>query len=166
VWARIPCLLAHTPLDVPFRTVLVATDFSPPARHALELVADWLRGPLNLAGPGTASVRALIVCIAAYADPVQPPVDIKALLDREVAHFRARLGPSDHVVAEPVIRSAPMVAEGVEEVAGERDADLVVAGTHGYHMISRMLLGSVAAAIAATLRRPLLLVPPPGTDRG
>ncbi len=44
--AGVPCLLAHRPIQDDFRTVLLATDFSPSARRARDVVVDWMTGPL------------------------------------------------------------------------------------------------------------------------
>lgn len=162
--AQAPCLLAHEPLRAPLRTILLATDFSPPSRRALDVLADWLVGPLRGAWPEADSLHCVLLCVSAYAGAQRPPASLAALLERETQHFRGRTGDPTGIRVEPLIHSAPLVVEGVDKVASDRSADLVVLGTHGYHPISRMLLGSVASAIAASVRRPLLLVPPHGGD--
>lgn len=44
------------------------------------------------------------------------------------------------------------------EVGGEQDADLILVGTHGRKGISRLLLGSVAEAVASEAHCPVFVV--------
>jgi nucleotide-binding universal stress UspA family protein len=46
--------------------------------------------------------------------------------------------------------------------AAEADADVIVAGSHGYGEVKALLLGSTAQALGHHARLPLLLVPAPG----
>ncbi len=43
--------------------------------------------------------------------------------------------------------------------AGEADADLIVVGRHGHRSFPEQVLGSTSAAIAATARCPVLVIP-------
>jgi nucleotide-binding universal stress UspA family protein len=51
------------------------------------------------------------------------------------------------------------IAEQLQQVAAEYEADLVVLGTHGRGGFKRLLLGSVAEAFVRLSDRPVLLVP-------
>jgi nucleotide-binding universal stress UspA family protein len=50
--------------------------------------------------------------------------------------------------------------EGINRVAAEIDADLVVMGTHGRRGVARLVLGSVAASVLASAPCPVM------TERG
>jgi nucleotide-binding universal stress UspA family protein len=102
-----------------------------------------------------------VPCLLTHDRP-KPARSPGRLLDAEVARIVERVGRGQ-VAVEPVIYSAPLVVEGVQQVAEERDADLVVVGTHGYNPLSRMLVGSVATAVAGSLDRAILVVPPEPT---
>ena len=55
------------------------------------------------------------------------------------------------------IEAAP-TWQGIVDVAEARDASLIVFGSHGRTGLSEVLLGSVAGAVAAHSRRPVLIV--------
>ncbi len=61
------------------------------------------------------------------------------------------------VAATGLAESGP-VAETIGRIARERDADLIVMGTHGLTGPRRALLGSVADAVVRTAGRPVLLI--------
>jgi nucleotide-binding universal stress UspA family protein len=48
----------------------------------------------------------------------------------------------------------------VEEVATERNADLIVVGTRGLGKLGQLLLGSVAGYLAQHVTRPVVVIPP------
>jgi len=66
------------------------------------------------------------------------------------------------VAAEPAlcIASQRSVAETIVEQAQRRGCELVVMGTHGRSGVRRVLIGSVAEAVARLSTTPVLLVPP------
>jgi nucleotide-binding universal stress UspA family protein len=163
--AGVPCLLAHRPLSEQPRTVLLATDFSPAARRARDVVVDWLTGPWPAVGGAPQPIRLVMLCVSAYADRPDPPGSPAAMLAAEAAEIEGRLSGAG-VVVEPIIYSAPLVAQGVQAVARDRNADLVVLGTHGYHPAARMLVGSVATRVAGSVDRPILMVPPMDDGEG
>jgi nucleotide-binding universal stress UspA family protein len=156
--AGVPCLLAHRPIHDHLRTVLLATDFSPSARRARDVVVDWMTS-LASASRAQRPVRLLMLCVSAFADQPEPPRSPAAMLVAEAADIEARLSEAG-VAVEQLVYSSPTVARGVQAVARDRNADLVVLGTHGYHPAARMLVGSVATRVAGFVDRPILLVPP------
>jgi universal stress protein E len=160
--SRVPCLLAHGPLAAPPRVVVLASDFSPSARRASDVIVAWLAAGLSRAGSEGDPPTLVVLCVSAFADRPEPPRSPGRMLDAEVARIEKRVGRGPFAV-EPVIYSAPLVVEGVRHVAEDRGADLVVVGTHGYNPLSRMLVGSVATAIAGSLDRAILVVPPEPT---
>lgn len=58
------------------------------------------------------------------------------------------------------------VSDVVIEVAKEVGAELIMVGTHGRSGIERMVLGSVAQAIASRARVPVEIIPISGADVG
>ena len=65
----------------------------------------------------------------------------------ETAGFRAR----------PIAHEASPVWKGIVELADERDASVIVLGSHGRTGIAGALLGSVAGAVAARSARTVLI---------
>ena len=53
-----------------------------------------------------------------------------------------------------------VVADEIEKAATKVDADLIVIGTHGRRGLNRLLLGSVADAVARCAKCPVLLIRP------
>ena len=51
-------------------------------------------------------------------------------------------------------------APALEELARERDVELVVVGSHGLNPVERALLGSVASRLMRTCTKPVIVVPP------
>jgi nucleotide-binding universal stress UspA family protein len=72
-----------------------------------------------------------------------------------VTSLAARAG----IAAEAVCRHGRPAAE-IVAVARERDARLIVIGSHGFGPIEGLLLGSVSAAVLRHAHCPVLVVPP------
>jgi len=51
--------------------------------------------------------------------------------------------------------------DGIQLVAEQMEADLIVLGTHGYGALGRAMIGSVSSSVARTVPFPVMLVPPP-----
>lgn len=129
-------------------TIVVGVDLSAPSEQALERAAG-----LALHGGAT------LVMVHAQADdaPIEN-VDNEVLkqIGEVSAAVRAeevkRLAEKQQQLAargihvELVHRTGPP-GEVISEVAKERNADLIVIGTHGHTGLQRFLLGSVAAAV-------------------
>jgi nucleotide-binding universal stress UspA family protein len=149
-------------MAIPFRRILVPTDFTDVSNHAL----DWA---IELA----ASVGASVTVMHSYAIPVvgfpdgallpTPQLALgmseaaAAALEAAVAGRRGGAVPLDTVLREGE------AWEEIVDVADEVDADLIVVGTHGRHGLARALLGSVAEHVVRTSHRPVLTlsaVPP------
>ena len=152
---RAPCsVLAVRPnADVkPFRHVLVPTDFSTSAAHALDL-ATSLVGPdgritllhvleLNLRYPGGV---------------VDIDLDKRAAseLDQAAAHLTSKARTAT------VLRTGWPGAQILELLDEDRSIDLVAMGSHGLTGIKRMLLGSVAEKTIRYARCPVLVARQP-----
>lgn len=62
------------------------------------------------------------------------------------------------VDAQPVLVSGPVV-DSVIHVACEKNADLIVLGSHGHGAIHRMLAGTISGGVLRRADRPVLVVP-------
>jgi len=127
------------------RRLLCAVDLSEHSRRALEVAAQLARG-----------LGASLEVLHAWAVPfhVDAGASRDGLLERmrdnahaELDAFIARAAlPPDTLVSTSVV-SGPPTAAITEHVASSHP-DLLVLGTHGYGGVKRMVLGSVAEALA------------------
>ena len=139
----------------PFKHVLVPTDFSESAMHALELAAELVQ-------PGGAGITLLhvIEVPVAYSGEVNVNDFARQLdkrsseaLDKTAAHIARR-------VSVPVVKRTRVGYPGAETLAAlEKDPsiDLVVMGSHGRTRLERALLGSVAEKIVRHANCPVLV---------
>jgi nucleotide-binding universal stress UspA family protein len=142
------------------KTLLAATDFSTPARHALERAAL-----LAEAHPGARLTLAHVVSRTALDS-------LRHLLSEDAAALEARLLEqaelrltelATHLAAshagaiDTVLKqgSAPIA---LVELAEALHTDLLVLGARGAHFVRERLLGSTTERVLRTSRRPLLAV--------
>jgi nucleotide-binding universal stress UspA family protein len=139
------------------RVVVIATDFSPASVHAamqaLPLVADG------------ANIQLVHVW-----SRIRTPYHLSALRDLDDTYerslparferLRTALGRAHPRMITTVVREGP-AAQTVLEVAREVSADLIVAGTRGFGMLERMLIGSVSTALLRGSECSVLIVPGP-----
>ena len=142
------------------RTLLAATDFSAPARRALERAAQ-----LAEAHPGARLTLAHVASRSALDN-------LRRLLSRDAAGVEARLlEQAERALAELAAQLAAhhgcsidtVLKQGVAqtaliELAEERNCDLLVMGARGMHFVHEHLLGSTTERVLRTSRRPLLAV--------
>lgn len=142
--------------------ILVPSDFSEPALHALRYAG-------KLAQERDARI------IVLYADPFVPPVDFSATVggwDEESFEYtkvcaeeqlrvdaKANLDPA--VSYDVVVRVALPLA-GILDQARESSAGLIVMGTHGRSGFRRLIIGSVTEAVMRHAEVPVIAVPPRG----
>ena len=140
--------------------ILVPTDFSETASHALRYAS-------NLAHGLGASLTVV------YCDPFLPPIDYTATVggwdEGSFAELKARaqdqlrhdaevnIDPS--VPYETVVGVAPPL-EGILAQALQSKADLIVMGTHGRTGFRRLFIGSVAESVMRKSDAPVITVPP------
>ena len=137
---------------------MLATDFSPQARAALDYAAELSR-----------RLEVPLLLVSAFHIPIYPLMDgvvvgsadtISQLMSRTSADLtQARM------VAEELgaLAVETMVVEGnpaaeIVRVARERAIDLVVMGSHGRGGISRAILGSVADKVMRMSSCPVMIV--------
>ncbi len=142
------------------RTLLAATDFSAPARHALERAAQLAQlhpdARLTLAHVVSASaldkLRRLIPGEAAKLES-----ELLAQAGKSLAELASSLASryGDHIDTE-LLQGSALTA--LAESADARHADLLVTGARGAHFVREMLLGSTTERVLSKSRRPLLAV--------
>ena len=140
----------------PFKHILVSTDFGEPAARALECaltLASTFGSKLTL-------VHASWFPPAAYGGYVDgliwPIAEMAngAKLELDAAVSKAKeLYPNTEGV---IVTCEPW--QGILEVAENRNADLIVMGTHGRRGLSRMFLGSVAEKVVRLSPIPVLTI--------
>jgi nucleotide-binding universal stress UspA family protein len=85
---------------------------------------------------------------------------------QEVASEGVRLAESVGFAATPQTEAGNPVWRTIVDAADASDASVVVMGSHGRTGVSRLLLGSVAAAVASHTDRPVLITHEPHADDG
>jgi nucleotide-binding universal stress UspA family protein len=135
--------------------ILIAYDGSDYAKGAIEQAAEQL-------GNGR---RAIVLTVwqpfgAAFVGVGVAPVGLEEGIEndaRRVAEEGARLAREAGFDAEPAVERGDPVWQRIVEAADERDASVVVLGSHGRTGIELVLIGSVAGAVAAHTERPVLI---------
>ena len=145
-------------------TILVPNDFSTHAEQALEYAT-------MIAKESGASIDILHVCQVpniGLNDPSFGPVTNADLINnarREIVEgAQKKLEKAATQLREDGLTVATFVDEGsihdrINATANEKQADLVVMGTHGRTGLRRALLGSVAERLVRTSRAPVITVP-------
>jgi len=136
----------------PISRILVATDFSPQARRALEWarrLADAFGAKLVLLHVIDIFSLAEIGCVMSGNDPLH--------LLREQAHrcmgeWRALVPDAETVVREASPR--PVIVDAALEL----HCQMIVMGTHGRSGLAHLLLGSVAEYVVRNSKVPVLAV--------
>ncbi|PKO73758.1 MAG: universal stress protein [Betaproteobacteria bacterium HGW-Betaproteobacteria-17] len=141
-------------------SVLATTDFSAPARHALEraaqLAAAHPGAQLTLAHVVSASMLARLRGVMRDEAPAME-ARVAAETQQALTELAARLGAQ---YACPVnTRLAQRVAlDAITELADELQANLLVMGARGAHFVREFLLGSTTERVLRRTRRPVLAV--------
>lgn len=136
---------------LPKKTVLVPVDFSTSSADALQTAMQLVAQPKDLHVLYVTSPEGLL------------PVDGIATHDAHAhAHAAARQLSTflaDHHASEVT----PIVREGdpglmIADYAAESHADLIVMPSHGYHGVTRVLLGSVTERVLRHAKCPILVL--------
>jgi nucleotide-binding universal stress UspA family protein len=142
------------------KVILVGDDGSAGAERAIVFAATL-----------ASQLDAEVVLVKAYSPldelgTAEPPVDFKALRDRE----RERLDTERcKQFNDAGVRSRVLLIENPDAIgvlartAGEVEADLVVVGSHGQSGWRGRILGSVATKLPHDLSCPIAIVPAPRT---
>ena len=136
-----------------YKHILVPTDFSADADHALEHA-------IALAGQfGTRLTLLHVVHLylpgAAVAGFPAYMAKLKREADQQLRVPRNRI--QDANVAVQAITEMGVPAERIAEVAGDRQVDLIVMGTQGRTGLPHLLLGSVAERVVRLAPCPVMV---------
>lgn len=146
-------------------TIVVGTDFSALADHAIDQALEL------------GSLRAGTEVHAVHVEPdVDPEFERVVKDDAAVTKLRAHLTQRLAVVAPSIkgnglrrviahFRRGP-VSENIAQLAADLDADLVIVGSHGYHGLTRLFLGSVAERVSRLARCPVWIIRPKDHAKG
>jgi nucleotide-binding universal stress UspA family protein len=149
------------------RPILFATDGSPSAqeaqKEAFEL-AQRLEAPLVVVSVAHAALPAVGYAGYGYANVVS---ELTQAEHKRVQELLATISAAACVAG---LSCSAVAADGfaVEEicrVAGERDAQLIVVGSHGWGAARRLLSGSVSTGLVHSAPCPVLVVRPRGEAR-
>lgn len=144
---------------VGFKSIVVATDFSAAAGKALRYAIEIARRysatlhVVHIVGPA----------IYPYAPTsAWPELQEQDRIAREEA--KANLERQLESVRHEIIFQGGEVSAGLNDLARDRQADLLVLGTHGRSGLEKVLMGSVAEKIFRETRFPVLTVGPKVAD--
>jgi len=148
-----------SPSPSPIKRILVATDFSPTARAALDRA-------MHIATLHGASLH-LLHAVETFEVPMNVPLETQRLVTAEV---EAQLAELERIVGQAGIEveSEHQVGKAWQVIgdAVERTPiDLVALGTRGHNAYSRMLLGSTADRVIRRCTVPVLTVHPEDAAR-
>lgn len=141
-------------------SLLAATDFSEPARHALERAAQ-----LTAAHPGARLMLTHIVSSAMLARlrglirDEAPDVQARLLDEAQnaLADQAARLAAASRCQAQTLVREG-LAVHALPDLADALQADLLVMGARGAHFVQAFMIGSTTERVLRQTRRPLLAV--------
>ena len=140
------------------KTLLVPTDFSEPAEHALDYAVE-LAGKLgakihllNVIGIPALGLADLGVAVSAAT--IESTIQIH---QAEIEQLAARHAGAD---VETMLRTGD-ARDVIAEVAKQIGADLIVMGTHGRRGVRRALIGSIAEGVLRIAPCPVLTIREP-----
>jgi nucleotide-binding universal stress UspA family protein len=142
-----------------FKTIVLALDASDGSKRAIPLAAELARQN---------DARIVIAHIEEDAlgrggGPIFPTEDeLQAEILKQADELRAQ-GIETTVEMRAIVLGGP--ARAIEEIAGQVDADLIIAGTRGHSPIAGLLLGSVTQRLLHVAHLPVLVVPPEAPTR-
>lgn len=140
------------------KTILFPTDFSQGARaamdYAISLAQDYKAKLILLYVIQDISIAEwYIPSSISAADLVE---DMQKSADREMERWASETGAKATSVEKMVVRGVPFVE--IIRTAKEKNADLIVIGTHGRTGIDHMLFGSTAEKVVRKAPCPVLTV--------
>jgi len=138
------------------KTAVLALDLSPAAEPLLECAAELRRW----------RVSRLVITNVVRIGYGQEPGDRALEEITEWLEGRADRLRSADLRVEVAVRAAGSLADGILAVSNEAKADLIVLGSRGHNLASRLFLGSVARDMVRKTQVPLLLEWLEPTDHG
>jgi nucleotide-binding universal stress UspA family protein len=150
-----------------FRSIVAATDFSRPARKALQ-AAVWTAQRCQASLTVVHAVRDVAgsLAVIGYGDSWQPTLEEMMNLqdeyrsegERRLKALLASQRSKGMQIKSEVLTGAPY--EEIIRAAGSLSADLVIVGTRGQSALKRFLVGSTATRLARACPCPVWIVRP------
>lgn len=141
--------------------ILVPTDFSDNAGHALEYAIELAkRSSAELHLLHTPVVPAYLLMDLSYSPG---PEAVTRILNeaQDAIEQQAEAVSAAGLVAHTAIREG-LVHEVIRDYAHEHRSDLIVMGSHGRAGVSKLMYGSVTERSIKTAHKPIIVVPPKG----
>jgi nucleotide-binding universal stress UspA family protein len=137
------------------KTILHPTDFSAASQRAFEFASSLAR-----------DYGARLIALHVIDVPVAYPelvvgLDVEALRREAQGLLEALEPPADEIPIERVVVEGEPGYQ-ILRIANERDADLIVLGTHGRTGIRRVIMGSIAEHVVRHAACPVIAVKVPG----
>ena len=141
-------------------TLLAATDFSAPARHALERAAMLAQAHADarltlahiVSGSALDTLRRILPGNAAVLE-----AQLLAQAEKDLAELAANL-TARHTCSIDTVLMQGSALTALAELAETRQADMLVMGVRGAHFVRELLIGSTTERVLRKSRRPLLAV--------
>ena len=143
------------------KQILVPTDFSDNARHALSYAIELAqRCSAKLHLLHTPVIPTYLLMDLSYSPG---PEAVTRILNesQDALDEQAKLIAAAGLEHFTAIREGT-VHEVIRDYAKEHDVDLVVVGTHGRTGVSKLMYGSVTERVIKTVHTPIIVVPPEG----
>jgi nucleotide-binding universal stress UspA family protein len=141
-------------------SLLAATDFSAPARHALEraaqLAATHPGAQLTLTHVVSASMLARLRGVMRDEAPAME-ARVADEAQQALTELATRLG-TQYACPVNTRLSQGVALEAITDLADELQSDLLVMGARGAHFVREFLLGSTTERVLRKTRRPVLAV--------
>lgn len=147
------------------KTLLILTDFSPPATHAAlyacNIAEQWGIEKIVLYHSYNKRYATDIIVVDDLLVPV--PDDLKDIKDnalKELDDLKSQMLSklSSKVEIKPLINNLPLI-KGVREIFNSHSIDLVIAGLYGSHAKEKNIVGRNAMALIGEQVFPVMLVP-------
>jgi nucleotide-binding universal stress UspA family protein len=142
------------------RPVLFATDGSPSAaeaqREALEL-AQLLGAPLVVVSVAHAALPPVGYTAYGYSSVIS---ELKEAEHRRIEELLASVAETTEAAGVPcsTVAADGIVVDAICQVASDRNAQLIVVGSHGWGAAKRFLAGSVSTGLVHEAPCPVLVV--------
>ena len=145
-----------------YRHILIPTDFSEAAEHALQRAAMLARQ--NTAELHLLHIIAPPVHNSEMPDMILAPMgdlneQVKLAAEERLQKTAEQVG-NDVVVHQHVRETFAHPADAISEVATETEIDLIVIGSHGHSGLMHILIGSTAEKIVRESSCDVLVVKP------
>lgn len=155
---------------IAFNRVLIPTDFTPLATHALRYAIDLVKAyrtelhilhvvspakdiPISTDGGGA------VGAIGSGLTPMEPIEAVVARKHRELEEYVAEFSPPRLSLETKIAVRAGVPWREIVSYSEEAAIDLIVMGSHAKGVMRRILLGSTSKSVLEHVARPVLLVP-------